>query len=154
MSKAIDYTLTVGSAKIKHAINRGWVLKGQECKQCHRQFVTLPHMPGVFCCRECRSRWNFAKPERHPSWRGEDGNTVSIHRWVNRLRGGKPKECEWCGVVPGLDKLGNPKMHWANLSGKYKRDISDWASLCINCHYNYDKPWIKAWKTRRQKTKK
>lgn len=33
----------------------------------------------------------------------------------------------------------NPKRyHWANISGKYLEDRSDWKELCVSCHRNYD----------------
>jgi len=38
-------------------------------------------------------------------------------------------------------------MNWANLSGQYKRDISDWVELCAKCHKNFDmgKIIVKRW---------
>lgn len=30
------------------------------------------------------------------------------------------------------------KFEWANKSGDYKRDLSDWLRLCISCHRKYD----------------
>lgn len=30
-------------------------------------------------------------------------------------------------------------MHWANISGKYLRDITDWVRLCVSCHKYFDK---------------
>lgn len=28
--------------------------------------------------------------------------------------------------------------HWANKSHKYKRELTDWISLCVKCHKKYD----------------
>ena len=30
------------------------------------------------------------------------------------------------------------RYHWANVSGKYLRDISDWIQLCVKCHKQFD----------------
>lgn len=29
-------------------------------------------------------------------------------------------------------------MHWANLDGKYSRDIETWQPMCPKCHYKFD----------------
>src|SRR6185312_1937249 len=33
---------------------------------------------------------------------------------------------------------GRRSIHWANISGKYKRDLSDWIALCTLCHTAFD----------------
>lgn len=30
------------------------------------------------------------------------------------------------------------RFHWANLSGDYREDRSDWRQLCPKCHYKFD----------------
>lgn len=57
--------------------------------------------------------------------------TSTIHREVERILG-KPKKCENCG-----DTTKN-KYDWANISGEYKDDITDYIRLCISCHRLYD----------------
>lgn len=57
----------------------------------------------------------------------------STHNWVERQLG-KPQECENC------DDTDAKCFDWANISGNYKRDISDWARLCRACHANFDGP--------------
>ena len=57
--------------------------------------------------------------------------TSLIHRQVERVLG-KPKICENCG-----DTTKN-KYDWANISGLYKDDITDYIRLCISCHRLYD----------------
>ena len=47
---------------------------------------------------------------------------------------GRPDTCEHCGIN-GLRGL---KIHWANKSREYKRDLSDWLRLCVSCHKKYD----------------
>lgn len=29
-------------------------------------------------------------------------------------------------------------MHWASKTYKYKRELTDWVSLCATCHKKYD----------------
>lgn len=55
-----------------------------------------------------------------------------IHFWVERQLG-KPSVCENCGIIDAK------KYGWANLSGQYKQDVSDWARLCTTCHNLIDK---------------
>lgn len=51
----------------------------------------------------------------------------AVHKWVkNKL--GKPSICENC--VNGYSNV----FQWANLSGEYRKDVSDWARLCGRCH--------------------
>jgi len=54
-----------------------------------------------------------------------------IHQWVERYLG-KPQICSECDVT---DKK---RYHWANLSGEYRQDVSDWVRLCVPCHKRYD----------------
>lgn len=51
----------------------------------------------------------------------------TVHYWVV-VRLGKPQECENCGRTDAS------RYEWANLSGDYLRDTSDWARLCVRCH--------------------
>src|SRR3990167_9488287 len=63
--------------------------------------------------------------------------------WV-RLHFGKANKCEepTC-IYPRKDWDGRlmekPKRYeWANISGKYKRERSDWETLCPSCHRTRD----------------
>ena len=65
-------------------------------------------------------------------FKGTPKEYKQLHSWVNRNLG-KPKICSNCkGFFTGR------KIHWANKSGEYKRDLEDWVSLCAKCHYLYD----------------
>lgn len=62
----------------------------------------------------------------------EAGLTYSgVHAWVRRTLG-TPSTCENCSVTSGIT------FDWANLSGEYLRDESDWARLCRRCHFLMD----------------
>jgi hypothetical protein len=52
-----------------------------------------------------------------------------LHSWV-RKRKHKSSFCECCGCQARLDL--------ANISQKYKKDISDWEYLCRSCHMEKD----------------
>lgn len=57
----------------------------------------------------------------------------AIHYWIEREMG-KPSKCEHC-----LGEFSGHKIHWANVSGKYLRDVNDWKRLCAKCHGVFDK---------------
>jgi hypothetical protein len=63
--------------------------------------------------------------EKNPQWKGDKVGKISLHMWIN-ARKTKPKFCEECQTKPPKDL--------ANISGKYKRDITDYKWLCRKCH--------------------
>lgn len=71
--------------------------------------------------------------ELHHAWTVNPSYSA-IHTWIKRTLG-SPTQCEHCGN----EFVSNRKIHWANKSGKYLRDISDWFRLCVKCHFIYDK---------------
>lgn len=64
-------------------------------------------------------------------WNTERPGYRGIHNWVER-RLGKPSVCSNCHTID------SKRYHWANISGEYKRDISDWVRLCVSCHFKKD----------------
>lgn len=67
----------------------------------------------------------------HPNWLGDMVGYSALHRWVSRKLGkAKTHPCKECGV------LGDSQ--WANLDGKYSRNLETWGALCRRCHYHYD----------------
>jgi hypothetical protein len=62
-------------------------------------------------------------------WRGNKVKYGSLHDYVRHHKP-KPDECEECKLIKRLDL--------ANISGKYKRDLSDWKWLCRKCHMSQD----------------
>jgi len=100
------------------------------------------------CYRELQSEAHkgnagFWTGKRRPDISGENnrvwvGNKVSyraLHSWVARWLG-KPQRCTVCGKEQS--KTGKA-VHWANRTGNYLRDLSDWISLCAKCHRAHDK---------------
>jgi len=67
--------------------------------------------------------------EKNPMWKGNKASYGSIHDWI-RKRLPKPKLCECCNKKRPVDM--------ANISQKYKRDLTDWEWLCRKCHMTKD----------------
>jgi hypothetical protein len=57
----------------------------------------------------------------------------NIHKWMYRHYG-RAHKCENCHAEKAK------RYEWANLSGEYKKDRSDWKQLCKQCHVNMDRP--------------
>lgn len=70
-------------------------------------------------------------------WKGDKAGYFAIHVWVNKHLG-KAKECTFC-----LRTSEETRMEWANISKTYKRDLNDYMALCVKCHRNYDKNYMK-----------
>lgn len=69
--------------------------------------------------------------EANVRWKGVSAKYVSKHVWIKK-NWGKAKRCEECEVK-------NRRMyHWANISGRYLRERTDWKELCVPCHYKFD----------------
>lgn len=83
--------------------------------------------------------------EKSSHWKGNSVGYSGIHKWIKRKLG-KPNKCDRCGIenaVSGYD--------WANVSGQYKRDITDWIRLCKKCHCAFDDLVNKMWITRKSR---
>mgnify|MGYP001573061391 CR=1 FL=1 len=68
--------------------------------------------------------------DKNSSWKGENVGYGALHDWV-KARKQKPDNCQKC--------FKNKKLELANLSYKYKRDLSDWDYLCHSCHFQMDR---------------
>jgi hypothetical protein len=91
------------------------------------------------CSRKCYyKRLNILLEEKYPV----KTNYYTIHNWVEKKLG-KPQECSGCG------RNDNRRYEWANISGKYLQDTSDWKRLCKKCHHELDEISEKAWYKRR-----
>lgn len=69
--------------------------------------------------------------EKHPQWKGDQVGYQALHDWIKRNLG-KPQACKHCNTTIAK------RFEWANISGKYKRDINDFMRLCTSCHHRYD----------------
>lgn len=91
--------------------------------------------------------------EKNPNWgniharRDSKHWYTALHAWI-RYRLGSAQKCSFCGKVrkeaimcshcKGV-RVPAVRIEWANVSGKYKHDLSDWISLCKQCHLKYDR---------------
>jgi hypothetical protein len=75
----------------------------------------------------------YKNNEENINWKGNEVSYSGLHKWIQRKLG-KPSFCESCRN----GKLKNRQYHWANVSGKYLRELADWVRLCVRCHKKYD----------------
>lgn len=132
----------------------------KQCNKCKKDFTPTKGSKGKFCSYDCY--WSSMRKERpacldcgkittsitckrcktcevkrrtgrrHPGWKGALVGYRALHNWVARELG-QPTVCESCNC----EGVGH-SMHWANISGEYKRELSDWMRLCAYCHKQYD----------------
>lgn len=69
------------------------------------------------------------KNDGHPKWKGEKVSYRGLHQWVRRNKG-KPTTCSQCGLFSEKPRI----IQWANIDGKYHRNLDDFISLCVSCH--------------------
>lgn len=67
----------------------------------------------------------------HPKWKGDNIKYGTLHDWIRRKLG-RPSKCGICGTSE------SKRLEWSNISGEYKRDVSDFRSLCVKCHRKVD----------------
>lgn len=75
-------------------------------------------------------------------WGGTIQEYKALHYWVNKYLG-KPPVCEHC-----QKEEDGRKIHWANISGEYRKEVGDWIRLCVSCHYKFDKQYERRRKNR------
>lgn len=76
---------------------------------------------------------SYQKGKLHPKWKGKDASYSAVHHWIKRELG-SPLHCSQCNKTEGTTR----NFHWANISGKYKRELTDWKRLCVSCHVYFD----------------
>ncbi len=86
----------------------------------------------IYCSSRCQSVGTKRFGANHSGWKGEDATYDTKHDWMERHYG-KIQKCE----AIDCDKS-SKKFDWANISGKYKRERTDWKRLCRKCHKKMD----------------
>lgn len=99
----------------------------------HFKKGAIPHNKGLV---------GFLGGNKHYKWQAENPSYRAVHGWIAKQLG-KPKTCEFCKTKEAK------RYEWANKSGKYERNLSDWLRLCKRCHNIYDNIGKKGWATRR-----
>lgn len=134
-------------------IGRGWN-KGKQLSIEHRNKLSVSHIgkkgwnkglnykldldPAVRKkhSHDMKKMWQngvLGKEEKNHRWMGSRVGYGGLHSWIKKKLG-TPNTCEHCnGLFYGRN------IHWANKSGMYLRDITDWLRLCAKCHSRYDK---------------
>lgn len=69
------------------------------------------------------------KGSKNPMWKDGKLSRTGLHSWIRRNKP-KPERCEICNFEKPLDV--------ANVSGTYKRELSDFQWLCRRCHMKSD----------------
>jgi hypothetical protein len=80
----------------------------------------------------------YLKGEQHPNWKGESASYAAHHHWIKRW-GVRTGICSQCGVTPPARGIRTVGTEWANISGQYLRDVSDYVELCPRCHRRRDR---------------
>lgn len=112
--------------------DRAWVDRMAETKRRlwasgHRQDISKFIKAGSDSTRGQPGR----KGPENPMWKDEGISYAGIHKWMYR-EFGRPQKCDEC-----QDTVYH-RYEWANISGRYLRDRSDWIRLCVPCHRKRD----------------
>jgi len=70
--------------------------------------------------------------EKSAVWKGIDASYAAKHLWIVKHYG-KASECSKCNGEKAK------RFEWANVSGKYLREVEDYIQLCPSCHRRMDK---------------
>lgn len=74
---------------------------------------------------------NPKRGEECNAWKGDRAGYAARHQRVYILYG-KAYKCERCRTKTAK------RYEWANLSGEYKLERTDWKQLCVSCHRRLD----------------
>lgn len=79
------------------------------------------------CSKECGYKivQQKLKGKNNGQWKGNEVGYAALHEWIQRYLS-KPELCQDCEQKPPYDL--------ANISQKYKRELTDWEWLCRRCH--------------------
>lgn len=114
-----------------------YMKKGSHLSEEHKRKLRLAHL-GKKQTEEVKiKRGLYRNGNKHPNWRGDEVKYRALHDWVVKNLG-QSDICEYC-KISGLTKH---QIHWANISGEYKRELTDWVRLCVRCHSRYDNKLI------------
>jgi hypothetical protein len=99
-----------------------------------KQVVTAKHRKSIG--QSLKKLWDSGELKRENwwTWKGDKVGYSGLHKRIRR-EFGQPDTCEHCHK----SGLTGKQIHWANKSGMYKSERSDWLRLCVTCHRRYDK---------------
>ena len=93
----------------------------------HKRVFSKEHRENLSAAMKACTRSTGAASSR---WKGDQVGYSALHSWMQNTFGA-PATCEHCAQTKGM-------FDWANKSGGYLRDRSDWVRLCRSCHMKYD----------------
>lgn len=107
-----------------------------ECIKCKIKIKESRKYCSIYCYRESikGTKRPSMQNENNPNWKGDKVGYWGVHKWVQKELG-NPMRCDKCE----RKDLSYRQYNWANISRKYKRDLSDWIRLCAKCHVHYDR---------------
>lgn len=116
---------------------------------CGATFVTTSQRTsigrGKYCSKRCCYTYrNSPSGSDHFAWKGDEVGYSALHHWVES-RLGKPNTCVHC-----YGSKDSKRFEWANVSGSYKRELTDWIRLCSKCHHAYDRIAERGWVKRKE----
>jgi len=104
------------------------------CEVCQDEFKVRPSFSSQkTCSNKCKGI--SKQGELNQAWKDNLVRNEGLHSWVKRHLT-KSDNCQLCGNP-------NKRLDLANKTGIYDRNFENWFYLCIKCHRNYDKPWLK-----------
>lgn len=120
--------------EVKKKMAKTWFVKGQVAWNEGKPAPWAHGRPKGFVSHRKGKNMPEIHGEKHHNWKGDKVGLSALHSWVKRELGVSPEKCTWCDV-----KVSGRRLHLANKSGEYKRDLSDWIYLCVKCHWELDR---------------
>jgi hypothetical protein len=117
--------------------------KGKKLSKQHCHNLSIAHMGIKQSEESIEKRVLQMRGEQHPLWKGDDVGYYALHVWVKRNYG-LPIRCEYEGCHYPRYNMRNELMlkpkryHWANITGIYNRDRTNWKMMCASCHGFFD----------------
>jgi hypothetical protein len=114
-----------------------WELKTKktcsfECSKIYKKTLPIPEERKIKTGLALKGKY---LKEKSSQWKGDNASYESQHEWVRkeyiRIHGKLPTHCEHCGQEKN-------RLEASNISGQYKRTLSDYQFICNKCHYKYD----------------
>jgi hypothetical protein len=117
--------------KQKYCSKECWSVRSpkieSKCLNCLKPFMAYSGRK-VYCDKKCRDTHYKIRllGSASPQWKGAQAGYSAKHKRLTS-KYGKPTQCAACNKTAKY-------IDWANLSGEYKEDITDWIRLCRKCH--------------------
>lgn len=115
------------------------------CSFCGKTYFSEKHRENrsKFCSIICKQKSLIGKfDESGYHWKGDNIGYAGVHVWAKKHLGIHPNICQHCGKKGKFLYRKDERKFWnidfANKSGLYLRDLTDWLFLCKKCHKKYD----------------